>query len=100
MAELENACRYVPLANYSWDIVPVDETKPRCHGIALPWNPTVIGLFIAFSAITIWASLEVNIQAIATFKKRSTLYFWYVHSSASQLQSHLEHIIADEFIVQ
>lgn len=79
MTEAYIACQYVALFNYHWDIVPVDETKPRCHGIALPFNPTIICLFVSFSAVTLWLCLEVNLQAVLVFRKWSTVYFWYGH---------------------
>lgn len=77
MENLDGACRYVSLSDYNWNIVPIDETKPRCHGIALPWNPTIICLFVAMQAVTLWVSLEINIQAAVTFRRWSTIYFWY-----------------------
>jgi hypothetical protein len=75
-----DACVYVPLDKYNWDIVPLlEEANSRCHGIALAWNPTVILLLVAFYAVTFWIGLEVIVQAMSTFRKWATVYFWLVN---------------------
>lgn len=69
-------CEYVPLHNYKWNTVPLT-VRPNAICL-LPFNPVVYCLFAAFHAVAVWTAVEINIQLFSTFKKRSTLYFWYV----------------------
>jgi hypothetical protein len=73
-----DTCQYVPFSHYDWAIRPLF-FKPRgvCYGITLAWNPTVICLFVAFHTVAGWMALALHIEAIVTFKRRSTVYFWY-----------------------
>ncbi|RDI88183.1 hypothetical protein Vi05172_g1813 [Venturia inaequalis] len=76
-------CPYVSLQNYSWAIRPIF-LKPRgqCHGLSLDWNFTVISLFVAFHAIGVWMALAITIEAMVTFKRWSTVYFWSIITTA------------------
>jgi hypothetical protein len=70
-------CPYVSLKDYDWAIVPfLTDTRGACHGISLPWNPTVICLFAALHGVAAWIALFIPIQAVLTFKRWSTVYFW------------------------
>lgn len=69
-------CQYVPLDQYDWYLFPVYTSEQKCG--YLPWNPTVYCLVAIFFGITIWASLELQLQLFSVFKRWSTLYFWSI----------------------
>ena len=79
MAQPGNACPYVAIGDYDWKgIIGSSERRARCHGIVVDWNPTVICVFISMFAVSIWIGLQVTVQAMTTFKRWSTIYFWYI----------------------
>jgi hypothetical protein len=69
-------CGYVPLSQYDWTLLKPYKPNPGCS--RLPWNATVYSLIAAFDAVTVWIGLELIVQLFMRFKRRGTLYFWYV----------------------
>jgi hypothetical protein len=71
-------CPYVPLSQYKWSYLALLMTeRGQCYGVTLPFNPTVYCLVAAFHAVTVWVALSVDFQLLFTFKRWTTLYFWY-----------------------
>ncbi|KAE9972654.1 hypothetical protein EG328_004494 [Venturia inaequalis] len=73
-------CQYVQLIDYDWSLSSIYVPEATCS--ALPWNPTVYCVVATLFGITIWAALELQLQLFLTFKRRSTLYFWSLLTSA------------------
>ena len=74
-----DGCTYVPLAAYDWALFDIlTGPRGRCLGVSLAFNPAVWCLTAALHATTVWMALGLNIQIFLTFKRRNTLYFWYV----------------------
>lgn len=84
-------CHYVPFREYDWEGLVVftrhfngtaktdsNRQAVRCHGLAIPWKFAVICLFAAMDGVTVWICLDVMLQAVTTFKRWSTIYFWWV----------------------
>lgn len=77
-AATSEPCPYVNLQDHSWAIRPIFlKPRGRCHGISLDWNFTVLSLFVAFHSVGLWMALAIIINAFSTFKRWSTIYFWY-----------------------
>ena len=78
-ASLPEGCAYVPLSEYDWALLDIlSGPRGRCLGVSLAFNPAVWCLTAAFHAATVWMAAGLNIQIFMTFKRRNTLYFWYV----------------------
>jgi hypothetical protein len=73
-------CPYVPLTEYDWSLLAVTVPESTCS--YLPWNPAVYCVIATLFGVTIWAALELQLQLLGTFKRRSTLYFWSILISA------------------
>jgi hypothetical protein len=98
MDEQTNPCAFVPLSKYSWEIIPLlSGRRGACNGITLAWNPTVICLFVALHAVAVWTALSVCIQAVATFKRYWTLYFWYARCCGLVQSNADEHCAGPSF---
>lgn len=64
---------FIPLPTYNWGQNGLYKLSNR-----LPFNPVVYCLIASFHAFTFWVCLELTIHLFFTFKRRESMYFWYV----------------------
>jgi hypothetical protein len=69
-------CPYVPLQHYDWHSVHPYTGANHCS--PLPWNPVVYCTIASCHAVTYGLVVELILQLFFTFRRWTTLYFWYV----------------------